>query len=84
MTDIKMDRTIKMPPSQPTRDNDALTRAAQLTLTDNDALTRAAQLTLGDDALSEGARRMNELGGGSLRAGPSDAIPPRCMAWPMA
>ncbi|WP_438040142.1 hypothetical protein [Sorangium sp. So ce128] len=69
MTDIKMDRATKMPPSQPTRDNDALTRAAQLTLTDNDALTRAAQLTLGDDVLSEGARRMNELGGGSLRAG---------------
>lgn len=69
MTAIKMHTTTKMPPSQPMRDSDALTRAAQLTLADDYALTRAAQLTLGDNALSEGARRMNELTGGSLRAG---------------
>ncbi|XXX76095.1 hypothetical protein WMF30_51445 [Sorangium sp. So ce134] len=70
MTDIKMHTTTTMPPSQPTRDNDALTRAAQLTLGDNNALTRAAQLTLGENALSEGARRMSEeLGGVSLRDG---------------
>ncbi|AUX43688.1 uncharacterized protein SOCE26_051400 [Sorangium cellulosum] len=69
MTNIKMDTTTKMPPRQPTRDNDALTRAAKLTLADDYALTRAAQLTLRDNALSEGARQMNELTGGSLRAG---------------
>ncbi|WP_437301148.1 hypothetical protein [Sorangium sp. So ce426] len=55
--DIMMHTTTTMPPSQPTRDNDALTRAAQLTLGDNNALTRAAQLTLGDNnALTRAAQ----------------------------
>ncbi|WP_434043990.1 MULTISPECIES: hypothetical protein [Sorangium] len=67
MTDIKMHTPTKMSPSQYMRDNDALTRAARLTFADDYALTRAAQLTLGDNALSEAARRMNELGGVSLR-----------------